>query len=64
LSGRLSIRLTSTTPPTDEDEVSMSGVAPLTVIDSCTLATFNVTLTSSVWPTLRTIALLSNLAKP
>ena len=34
LSGRFSIRAMSTTPPTDDERVSMSGVPPVTVMPS------------------------------
>ena len=64
LSGRLSIRLMSTTPPTDEEDVSISGVSPVTVTVSETFATFNVMLMSRVWPTLTTMPLFSTLLKP
>ena len=63
-SGRFSIRWTSTTPPTDDDPVWISGVSPETVIVSCTDASFRVRLRSSVWPTLTTMPLLSILLKP
>ena len=59
-----SMRPTSTTPPTDEDDVSMSGVAPLTVTDSCRLATFIGMLTSRVCPTFSTMPLPSKREKP
>ena len=64
LSGRLSSRLTSTTPPTDDEEVWMSGVSARTVIVSDTAASLRVRLRSIVWPTLTTMPLFSTLLKP
>ena len=58
------MRPMSTTPPTDEDVVSMSGVPPVTVIVSDTVANFKIIATSSVWPTLTTMPLFSTLVKP
>ncbi len=42
------MRCTSTTPPTDDEVVWMSGVSALTVIVSDTVASFIVKLRSSV----------------
>ncbi len=64
LSGMLSIRSTSTTPPTDDEVRSMSGVSPRTSTASASDATFRVTGMSRVWPTLITMPLLSILLKP
>ena len=58
------MRPMSTTPPTDDERLSMSGVSPVTVMDSCRLATFSAMLMSRVWPTLRTMALFSTRLKP
>ncbi len=58
------MRLMSTTPPTEDEPVSMSGVSALTVIASETPASFRIMSTSSVWPTLSTMPLFSILAKP
>ena len=58
------MRLMSTTPPTEDEEVSMSGVSPVTVTVSDTLATFRVMLMSSVCPMLTTMPLFSTLLKP
>ena len=54
----------STMPPTDEEEVSISGVSPVTVTVSDTVATFSVMLMSSVWPTDTTMSLFSTFEKP
>jgi hypothetical protein len=64
LSGRFSMRATSTTPPTDDAVVSISGVSPVTVIVSLTFATERVISTVMFWPTFSTRALLSNRLKP
>ncbi len=58
------MRLMSTTPPTEDEEVSISGVSPVTVTVSDTVATFRVMLMSRVWPMLTTIPLFSTLLKP
>ena len=58
------MRATSTTPPTDDERVSMSGDSPVTVTVSDMFATFIVRPTSSVWPTLTVTPLFSTLLKP
>ncbi len=58
------MRWISTTPPTDDELVSMSGVSALTVTVSWTDASFKVMSMSSVCPTLTTMPLLSILVKP
>ena len=58
------MRPISTTPPTDEELVSMSGVPPVTVIVSETVASFKVIATSSVCPTFTTMPLFSTRVNP
>ena len=58
------MRCTSTTPPTDDEVVWMSGVSALTVIVSDTVASFIVKFRSSVCPTLTMMPLVSTLLKP
>ena len=51
-------------PPTDEERVSTSGVSPVTVTFSCTLATVSVMPISSDCPTLTMIPFDSRFWKP
>ena len=54
----------STTPPTEDELVSMSGVPPLTVMFSATCATFRSKLMSSVCETLTTIPVFDTVVNP
>ncbi len=59
LSGIDSMRPVSTTPPTAELLVSISGVSPVTVTVSDTVASFSDTSSVTVWVTLTTMPLCS-----
>ena len=64
LSGIDSIRPTSTTPPTAEEVVSISGASPVTVTVSATFATVRPKSTEIVWPTLMTMPFRSIVENP
>ena len=64
LSGRLSMRLTSTTAPTADAVVWISGEAPVTLTVSASCATFSGKSTACVWATLTSMAFLDTVVKP
>ena len=64
LSGMLSMRRTSTTPPTAELAVWIMGVSPETLIVSDTVATSSFSGMSIVWPTLTISPLFVSVLKP
>ena len=64
LSGRLSIVLGSTIPPTDEAVVSISGDAPVTFTVSATEATLSAKSTACVWATFTSMSFFDIVVKP
>ena len=58
------MRLISTTAPTDDAVVSISGVAPVTLTVSASAATFSGKSIDCVWATFTSTSFFETVAKP